>query len=47
MYEPTCIERAHQGVCLRTLLWLGLGTTMSLLTMVKFFDEAMRYLDGV
>jgi hypothetical protein len=47
MYEPTCTERAYQGVCIRTLLWFGLGFSMSMLAMAKFFDEAMRYLDSV
>ena len=47
MHEPTCTERVYQGVCIRTLLWFGLGFSMSMLTMAKFFDEAMRYLDSV
>ena len=47
MYEPTCLERPYQGVCIRTLLWFGLGIAMSMLTMAKFFDEAMRYLDSL
>lgn len=47
MHEPACAERAYDGICIRTLLWFGLGTAMSLLAMAKFFDEAMRYLDGL
>lgn len=47
MYEPTCVERVYQGVCAQTLLWFGLGFSMSMLAMAKFFDEAMRYLDSV
>jgi hypothetical protein len=47
MYEPSCAQRAYEGVCVQTLLWFGLGFGMSMLTMARFFEEAMRYLDSI
>ena len=46
LYDPNCAEGKSQGVCTCTLLWFGLGFAMAMLTLAKFFDEAMRYLDN-